>query len=143
MLCMVPINNVALGTLPPARIRGASGLFNLTRNLGGAVGLAAINTMLTQRQDEHYDRLQEHVQWGNPEAIDQLNNMAANYNSHGLDGATIAIQQMSGMVQQQATILSFIDVFLILTVLFGAMVLGVVLIKKPAPQGGGGGGGGH
>lgn len=37
MMCMVPINNIALGTLPPARIRNASGLFNLTRNLGGAV----------------------------------------------------------------------------------------------------------
>ncbi|MFY8102081.1 MAG: DHA2 family efflux MFS transporter permease subunit, partial [Allorhizobium sp.] len=42
MLCMVPINNLALGTLPPDRIKNASGLFNLTRNLGGAVGLAII-----------------------------------------------------------------------------------------------------
>ena len=41
MLCMVPINNIALGTLPPDRLKNASGLFNLTRNLGGAVGLAA------------------------------------------------------------------------------------------------------
>jgi MFS transporter, DHA2 family, multidrug resistance protein len=44
MLCMVPINNLALGTLSPERIKGGSGLFNLTRNLGGAVGLAMINT---------------------------------------------------------------------------------------------------
>ena len=46
MLCMVPINNIALGTLPPDRLKNASGLFNLTRNLGGAVGLALINTVL-------------------------------------------------------------------------------------------------
>jgi DHA2 family multidrug resistance protein len=141
MLCMVPINNVALGTLSPVRVRGASGLFNLTRNLGGAVGLAAINTILTQRQEEHYARLQEHVQWGNPEAIDQLNSMIAKYNSHGLDGATIAIQKLSSMVQQQATILSFIDVFLILTFLFGALVVAAFLIKKPQAAPGGGGGG--
>jgi DHA2 family multidrug resistance protein len=143
MMCMVPINNVALGTLSPERVRGASGLFNLTRNLGGAVGLAAINTILTQREQEHYARLQEHVQWGNPEAMDQLNNMIAKFNSHGLDGATIAIQKLSGIVTQQATILSFIDVFLILTGLFGALVFCAFLIKKPQAAPTGSGGGGH
>ncbi|MGQ3211298.1 DHA2 family efflux MFS transporter permease subunit [Shinella sp.] len=141
MICMVPINNVALGTLSPDKIRGASGVFNLTRNLGGAVGLAVINTILTQRQHEHYARLSEHVQWGNPEAMDQLRNMAANYSQHGLDGAAISIQKMSGLVQQQATILSFADVFVILTWLFGALVLCAFVIKKP--QSGVGGGGGH
>ena len=49
MLCMVPINNLALGTLPHDKLKNASGLFNLTRNLGGAVGLAVINTVLTDR----------------------------------------------------------------------------------------------
>ncbi|AOF89133.1 DHA2 family efflux MFS transporter permease subunit [Sinorhizobium sp. RAC02] len=141
MICMVPINNVALGTLSPDKVRGASGVFNLTRNLGGAVGLAVINTILTQRQHEHYARLSEHVQWGNPEAMDQLRNMAANYSQHGLDGTAIAIQKMSGLVQQQATILSFADVFVLLTWLFGALVLCAFVIKKP--QSGVGGGGGH
>ena len=40
MIAIIPINNIALGTLPPERVKNASGLFNLTRNLGGAVGLA-------------------------------------------------------------------------------------------------------
>src|SRR5690606_5278438 len=112
MICMVPINNVALGTLPPDRIRNASGLFNLTRNLGGAVGLAVINTLLTQRSQEHYLRLSEHVQWGSPQAVERMNSIAANYNAHGLDGSAIAVKQMVGMVQQQAYIMSFIDIFL-------------------------------
>ncbi|MFC3074502.1 DHA2 family efflux MFS transporter permease subunit [Shinella pollutisoli] len=141
MICMVPINNIALGTLPPDRIRNASGLFNLTRNLGGAVGLAVINTLLTQRSQEHYLRLSEHVQWGNPEAVERLRNMAANYGAHGLDGATIAVKQMAGLVHQQAYILSFIDVFLLLTVLFTVLIIGVLAIRKP--QSGVGGGGGH
>ncbi|WP_439623832.1 DHA2 family efflux MFS transporter permease subunit [Shinella sp.] len=140
MICMVPINNVALGTLSPDKVRGASGVFNLTRNLGGAVGLAIINTILTQRQQEHYARLSEHVQWGNPEAMDQMRNMAATYTSHGLDGATIAIQKMAGLVQRQATILSFADVFVLLTVLFGSLVFCAFIIKKPQAVGGGGGG---
>ncbi|MDG3578843.1 DHA2 family efflux MFS transporter permease subunit [Rhizobium sp. YJ-22] len=141
MLCMVPINNVALGTLPPAKIRGASGVFNLTRNLGGAVGLAAINTILTQREQEHYARLAEHVQWGNPEAMEKLRNIAGNYSSYGLDGTAIAIRKLSGMVTQQAMIMSFIDVFLILTALFSMLIVLAMLIKKPqaAPTGGGGG----
>ena len=49
MTAMVPINNVALGTLPPARLKNASGLYNLTRNFGGAVGRAGINTLINDR----------------------------------------------------------------------------------------------
>ena len=64
MLCMVPINNLALGTMPPDRLKNASGLFNLTRNLGGAVGLALINTLLDKRMDLHLERLRESVVWG-------------------------------------------------------------------------------
>lgn len=140
MLCMVPINNIALGTLPPARIRNASGFFNLTRNLGGAVGLAIINTILTQRQDFHYARLAEHVQWGNPEAVERLKNMTSNFDAYGLDGATAALKQLAAMVQQQATILSFSDIFRLLTVLFLAMIFGVLMISKPGGTGAGGGG---
>lgn len=141
MLCMVPINNIALGTLPPARIRNASGLFNLTRNLGGAVGLAIINTILTQRQDFHYARLAEHVQWGNREAVEPLANMTSSFDAYGLEGATAALKQLAATVQQQAMILSFGDIFLLLTVLFLAMIVGVLMIAKP--EGAGPGGGGH
>ena len=143
MLCMVPINNIALGTLPPARIRGASGLFNLTRNLGGAVGLAVINTVLTNRQDVHYTRLRESVQWGNEMAMERMHNMAANFDAYGLDGATAAIKQLVNMAERQAIILSFGDIFMMLTVLFMAMILGVLLINKPQPPPAGAGGGGH
>ena len=59
MLAMVPINNVALGTLPPDRVKNASGLYNLMRNLGGAVGLAGIYTFLNDRTDLHIARLHE------------------------------------------------------------------------------------
>ena len=53
MFAMVPTNNIALGTLPPERLKNGSGLFNLTRNLGGAVGLAVINQVLNERTDLH------------------------------------------------------------------------------------------
>ena len=63
MLAIVPITNLALGTLPPERLKNASGLFNLTRNLGGAVGLAALNTVLDNRIDLHFARLHEAITW--------------------------------------------------------------------------------
>ena len=73
MLAIVPINNIALGTLPPERLKNASGLFNLTRNLGGAVGLAAIYTVLNDRTDLHLARLHEAVTWARAPALETLN----------------------------------------------------------------------
>ncbi len=140
MLCMVSINNLALGTLSPQKLKGASGLFNLTRNLGGAVGLAIINTILTDRTALHVERLSEHVNWNNPAAVSQLNSMTANDNASGLDGAAAAIQQLANMVRQQAYVLSFIDVFLMLTGLFAILAFGILLMKKPAAAAAGGGG---
>ena len=140
MLCMVPINNLALGTLSPQKLKGGSGLFNLTRNLGGAVGLALINTILTNRTALHHERLAEHVNWNNPAAVSRLNSMVANDNASGLDGATAAVKQLSQMVQQQAYVLSFVDVFLLLTGLFAILACGAMLMTKPAeiPAGAGG-----
>ena len=105
-----------------------------------AVGLALINTILTNRSALHYERLAESVNWNNPAAVDQLGAMTANNAANGLDAATAALQQMSGMVQQQAYVMSFIDVFLLLTGLFAILAFGAMLMKKPAPMSGGGGG---
>jgi MFS transporter, DHA2 family, multidrug resistance protein len=134
MLCMVPINNLALGTLPPERLKNASGLFNLTRNLGGAVGLAIINTLLSQRSDFHYARLAEHVTWSNPEAMRQIDMMAANDTAHGLAGTTAAISQMAGRVLQQATVMSFVDVFYLFSLLFVVLAGLTLLAQKPAER---------
>src|SRR3979411_2794265 len=49
MFAMVPTNNIALGTLAPERVKNASGLFNLTRNLGGAGGVAVTHQGLNHR----------------------------------------------------------------------------------------------
>jgi DHA2 family multidrug resistance protein len=141
MLAMVPINNVALGTLPVDRIRSASGLFNLTRNLGGAVGLAIINTLLTRQSQIHYSQLAEHVNPANPAANSMIDNLTATFDASGFDGSTVAIKKIAGIVHQQATVLSFIDVFTLLTMLFATLVLLTMLLRKPkaAPSGGGGG----
>jgi DHA2 family multidrug resistance protein len=140
MLCMVPINNLALGTLAPERLKGGSGLFNLTRNLGGAVGLALINTILVNRTATHYEVLAEHVTWSNPAAVAQMDQMVRNNTANGLDGLEAATRQLSNIVRQQATVLSMIDVLMILTVAFAGLAAFAMLMKKPAAAGGGGGG---
>jgi DHA2 family multidrug resistance protein len=140
MLCMVPINNVALGTLPPDKLKNASGLFNLTRNLGGAVGLAVINTVLTDRNAFHYERLAEHVRWGSVETEQKLADMARNFEANGLDGSTAAMSQLSAMVHQQAWLMSFMDVFYLLTVLFASLAVCALFMNKPPAAAGGGGG---
>ena len=134
MICMVPINNLALGTLPPARMKNASGLYNLTRNLGGAVGLAVINTVLTDRSALHYQRLAERLNWANDEAVRQLQMIAGNITARGLDGEAGALLQMSRRVMGQARVMSFVDIFTLLAVLFASLAMFAVLMRKPAPQ---------
>jgi DHA2 family multidrug resistance protein len=140
MICMVPINNIALGTLPPERIKNASALYNLTRNLGGAVGLALINTILNNRLDLHLQRLRESVSWGRSTAVETMDAMTLKFQSLGTDAGTAAIKTLSNMVRREAMVMSFADVFLLLTVLFLGLVFALPFIKKPraAPAGSGG-----
>ena len=132
MICMVPINNLALGTLPPDKMKGASGLYNLMRNLGGAVGLALINTLLSDRRALHTARLDEALTWSNPEALRQLDLMAATLSAQGLDGAQGALAQLAQRVAGQAVVMSFIDVFLLLTLLFVGLAVMALAMKPPA-----------
>ncbi len=140
MTAMIPVNNIALGTLAPARIKNASGIFNLTRNLGGAVGLAVINSVLNDRWDLHLSRLHEAVTWSRYRANETMSSMMGAYSSLGSDAERAGMKQMSMMVRREALVLSFGDVFLILTFLFVGMACLTPLIKRPNPAMAGGGG---
>jgi MFS transporter, DHA2 family, multidrug resistance protein len=140
MLCMVPINNLALGTMPPQRIKNASGLFNLTRNLGGAVGLALINTLLDKRMDLHIARLHEAVSWGRVGAEETMTKLTAAFASRGSDAGLAATKQMMLMARRQAEVMALSDVFLALTLIFFALVALAPIMRRPQMQGGGGGG---
>lgn len=133
MAAIVPVTNTALGTLPPARIKNASGLFNLTRNLGGAIGLAVINTLLNDRMDLHLARLHEAVNAASVPATETLTQLTQKFG--GLDGELKALKQMSLMARQQASVMSFADIFLVLTVLFVALAMLGVIMRKPKAAG--------
>src|SRR6266702_930859 len=137
MFAMVPTNNIALGTLAPERVKNASGLFNLTRNLGGAVGLAVINQVLNERTDLHIVRLQERVHWGNATATETLNMFTQRLQGMG-DASLMAMKQLSQIVHRQAVVMGYGDAFFILTVFYCGLVLLVMLLKKPAALSAGG-----
>jgi DHA2 family multidrug resistance protein len=139
MLSMVPINTLALGTMPPQQIKNASGLFNLMRNLGGAVGLALINTLLDDRMDLHLQRLRESVIWGRQAAEDRLAALAAALAARGSDAQLAATKQLALIVRRQAEVMALADVFLALTVIFLACVGFAAFMRRPAQMAGGGG----
>ena len=140
MLAIVPITNVALGTLAPERVKNASGLFNLMRNMGGAVGLAALNTVLNDRTDLHISRLHEAVGWSRGAATETLANMTARFQNLSSDAPAMALKQLTQFVHQQATVMAFADVFLMLTVVFAVLAVAGLVMKRPAPAGGAVGG---
>ena len=61
--------------------------------------------------------------------------MTHNFQPHGMDGATAAISKLSGMVHQQAWMMSFMDVFYLLTVLFASLAVFALLMRKPPASG--------
>ncbi len=137
MCAMVPANTIALGTLSPELVKNASGLFNLTRNLGGAVGLAVINSVLNSRTDLHILRLQERVNWGNATAVETLNNFTQRMQGKG-DAALMALKQLSQIVHRQAVVMGFGDAFFLLTVFYFGLTLMVLLLKRPPALAAGG-----
>src|SRR4051794_3148040 len=131
MLAMVPTNTIALGTLPPDRVKNASGLFNLTRNLGGALGLAVINQVLNERTDLHISRLHDRVTWGNTTATETLTMLTQKFSGLG-DASLMAMKQLSQIVHRQAVVMGYGDAFFMLTLFYFGLSLLVMLLKKPA-----------
>ena len=143
MMAMIPINNISLGTLAPERMKNASGLFNLTRNLGGAVGLATLTTLLNDRTDLHIARLHEKLTYAYPPAVETLNALTQKFHSYGSDAGAMALKQLMLLTHREAVVMAFSDVFLALTALSVFLVVLVPLMKKPPSAPSGADAGGH
>jgi DHA2 family multidrug resistance protein len=132
MLCFIPINTLALGTLPPEKLKDASGLYNLTRNLGGAIGLAAINTVLDERLALHWTRLADDINLARPTVQAFIDGAAARLGDViGGDPHAAAIALLGRMVQRQAQVLTFNDAMLLMAAVFGGALLLMPLVRKP------------
>lgn len=139
MLCIIPINNIALGTLSPVQMKGGSGLYNLMRNMGGAFGLAGINTLINKRWDLHIARLHESVNDANYQVNAWLNTMTQHFADLGPDAQTAALKRLSVLARGQAYVMSLADIFLMLSAIFVVLLPMVFLFRRPRGAGGGGG----
>jgi len=133
MFIMLPVNQIALGRLPPSALKNASGLYNLMRNLGGAVGLALINTIATTRLAIHTQHLDEAVNWARPGAMKMMGDMTGMMTPGKGEAAHLAaMHQIAQMIEQQALTLTYNDVLLLMAGAFFAVLPATLLLAKPA-----------
>jgi len=133
----VPINAVAYHFIAKTKTDAASGLINLARNLGGSFGISVVTTMLARRTQFHQNILVSHVTEGNPNYREMFEGAQQMLISQGADIADAAIKAKAmiyGMVRQQAAMLSFIDNFWMLGVIFVAIIPLVFVMRKTTPQ---------
>jgi MFS transporter, DHA2 family, multidrug resistance protein len=126
----VPLTTMAMGTLPNEQMGNASGVFNLMRNTGGSLGIAAMTTMLSRGGQIHQAALVEHINPYNPALQQRVQEL-----SHALPGATNGATQQAygaiyGMVARQAMVLSYIDNFRMLSFICFICVPAVFLFKR-------------
>ncbi len=133
----VPINTAAYAFVPRNKNNAASGLVNLARNVGGSVGISLVTTILTYRQQFHQSRLTENLDRLNPYFNNALRGAAG---ALGPGNANLpsapnlkAYGILMGNVTRQAAMLSYIDCFWLLGVVFGLMVPLVFFMKKVKP----------
>lgn len=131
MLCFMPINSIALGTLPPDKVKNASGLYNLMRNLGGAVGLAVLNTILSDQKQLHWNRVAQQVNAGRESVVVWLDTVAARLGDTVANADTAAMKQLVRTVSREATVMSMNDAFLAMAAVFFLALLLMPLLKKP------------
>ncbi len=129
--CFIPLSALSMGTLPPPLIKGASALFNLMRNLGGAFGLAYLNTLLTTRQAYHWQQLIPAVTAGRMETDQALAATTQAYQALGNPAPdTAALEALAQRIKLQASVLTFNDLFLVMAILATVVLLAVPLLKE-------------
>jgi len=132
MFCFLPANLIALGSLPPDLLRSSSGLYNLMRNLGGAIGLAALGTVMNDRLHFHWNRLIESVNPARPAVQHFLDMRTAGFDPHFVGGGSpAAVKALGAIVEREALVLSFNDVILMIAAIFFIGLLLVPLLKRP------------
>ncbi len=138
-LLFVPLTTVTVDRIRPEAMGAATSLFNLMRNIGGSVGIATIETMLSRSRQMHSRVLAAHVDPYSPPAQSLFQNLQSAFVSRGSDLATAtqrASAALHGMVQRQAAMLSFIDGFKVVAVVFVILIPFVFIMRKPQHHGG-------
>jgi DHA2 family multidrug resistance protein len=133
----IPINTVAFSDLPRAASGNAAAIINLSRNIGGSIGISVVTTGIARGEQAHQVTLIEHVTPESPFYHALLDRLVSTFIQGGLSASEAmrhAQAQVYLQVQQQAELLAFLDDFRWLALAFLAL-LPLVLLLKPLPRG--------
>ena len=140
-MVMTPLSAIAMLGITPQEAGGASGLFNMMRNLGGAIGTAAVGTFFTKREQYHSAIITPHVSMLEPATRTRLSDLQQYFMTHGFPDPASAMQRaiidVGGTIRAQATIMGYADCFALLGVVLLVAASLVVLLKKGVASGAG------
>ena len=128
----VPLNAMAFRGIPATKTNNASALINLARNFGGSIGISVASTLLTRREQFHQSRLVENLQQMNPSYPDYARHLGNALGTAADAPSTLASIYQSAI--DQATLLSYLDDFKVLGLVFLGL-LPLLLLVKPAKGG--------
>jgi len=115
----------------------ATSIFNLMRNIGGSVGIAIMTTFLARRTQMHQNRLAGNITASSLQTGKMLRGMQAWFHVNGVDNYVAsrrAWAALYGMVQQHASMLSFVESFWLLGVIFLVMLPFILLLRYSPPK---------
>jgi DHA2 family multidrug resistance protein len=133
-LVITPISAITTGGIAPSEAGSASGLSNMLRNLGGAVGTATLSTVLTKREQFHSNIIGQAVTLSRDEVRQRISDLTSYFLAHGVaDAATAqhkAIVAIGNVVRRQALIMGFSDAFAVIGVLLVVAAVAVLFARK-------------
>jgi MFS transporter, DHA2 family, multidrug resistance protein len=130
MLCLLPSTALALGSFDPTDVPNASGLFNLMRNLGGAIGLALIDTVLEQRTPIHIEAIVGRLQAGDPMAARLVGLPVDRFTGVPIGEVDAATRELvAPLVERAGLVAAFDDAWLLIGAL-AALSLLVLLVPS-------------
>ncbi len=140
----IPINTLVYAGVPPEKNNAVSGIVNLSRNMGGDIGIAAVTTLIARRSQFHQSLLVSRTNSFDPSFTARLEGLASNFQRAGasaIDATHRAMAVIYLQLQQQAATLAFLDAIKMLAVATGLMIPLLFLTRRPRP--GGAPAGGH
>jgi DHA2 family multidrug resistance protein len=132
----VPLTTMAMGTLPNEQLGNASGVYNLMRNTGGSIGIAAMTTMLARGAQTHQAAISSHLTPYDPAFQQRLQQLTSALGLRGGGATQAALASIYGTVMRQSMLMSFIDNFRLLAFLSMLCVPAALLFKRVRARGG-------
>ena len=126
----VPLTTMALGTLSNEQMGNASGVFNLMRNTGGSVGIATVTTLLARGAQTHQAALVSHLSPYDPAFQERMKQIAGATRGGSMVATQQAYTGIYGILVRQATVLSYIDVFRVLSFLCLLCIPAALLFER-------------